>query len=576
MDEYRKQYDFTQLVLLSVQGDINPEQMEQLDHLLKTDPTKIRAYVDLMELTTELSPLGSVEIPSAANESAGCHDTFLHLLAEEEKTAPAIEIPKEEPPQELIQKVVYPPKKKHKVSKFSIVWLAINAAAVLFIVLFLKLSPPKPPAVDVATLVDQMNVQWVRPDKNRENGSRLWTDEGPQDLKQGIVKIRYDNGVDVVIEGPALFEINKSAIFLEYGRLYSCVSESGLGFRVETPNSQFLDHGTEFGVLSQDDGSSELHVIKGQVELFTGSRGKFKSCQMISEKKAIRYDSITGQVNNIPIQKEAFARSIHSESKMVWRGGMQLKLADIVGGGNGFEGGILNTGIEASTGKTLTDLVDCYPFEGAAGCHAVPGNPYIDGVFIPGAGEGKTAITSDGSSAVTFPHASGRLWGYIFNGAFHQGTPEARSALQLDGVIYGTPEHPAITMHSNQGITFDLSEIRKSLPGVSITAFRSLAGISETVQEVLEKNPDRSPEMLPEIKNGFNADRSKVEFWIFLDGKQAFHREISSMDKAVDLNIPIDTHVRFLTLAVTESDDDVSYDWAMFGRPELILDAARK
>jgi hypothetical protein len=569
MDNRREPFEFTELVLLALQGDILPEQMERLDGILKEQAGKIREYVDLMELCTELSPLGSVAIPSTLNDTAGRQDMLLHLLAEEEKTAPAVEIPREEVLDEPAQKEVLPEKKKTKTSKFPLFWLAANAAAIVLLILFAKVLPHRPAAADVATLVDQLNAQWSRPAHPPENGSRLWTDEEPLALKEGIVKIRYDTGVEVVIEGPACFAVHSSGMFVEYGRLYSCVSKTGLGFKVETPYSQFLDHGTEFGVLARKDGFSELHVLEGTVELFTGSRGQFKSRQIVPEKKAIQYQAGTGQVVSIAVQDESFVRSIHSESRMVWRGRMSLSLADIVGGGSGFEGGLLNGGIETTTGKPQNQLLNCYPFEGSAGYQKVD-HPFIDGVFIPGAGGGKTPITSEGQ-AVVFPHASGRLWGYIFNGAFHQGTLNDRTPLQLGAVVYGTAEQPAITIHSNQGITFDLSEIRKSLPGLSIAAFHSLAGISQTVQDALKNRP-----ALPGTAGGFQADRSKVEFWVFLDGKQAFHKELSSRDEPVELTIPIAESVRFLTLAVTESDDDISYDWALFGRPELILTRVRR
>lgn len=554
--------------------EISDEEFATLKALLKNNKAARNAYYDMINLEVLLRD--SKGLGEEFEETPYIDTGFWQLLAHEEQTKPAIEISKEQPQRELIQKVIWPQKNKYKVSKFSILGIAINAAAILFIVLFLKFAPQRYHALEVATLVDQLNVKWAHPNKIRERGSRLWTDEGPLDLKQGMVKIRYDDGVDVVIEGPALFEINQSQIYLEYGRLYGCVSESGLGFRVETPTSQFLDHGTEFGVLANIDGSSELHVMEGKVELFTGSRGQFKSCQIVPEKKAIKYNANVDQVNKIPIQKEVFARSFNSESKMVWRGKMHLNLADIIGGGNGFGSGVTNTGVEATTGKMLTRLLNYDPFIGSSGYKAVHSSPYIDGVFIPGAGDDTTSITSEGSHTATFPHASGALWGYIFNGAFHQGTQTARSPLQLGGVVFGTPDHPAITIHSNQGVTFDLSEIRKSLPGLSITAFRSLAGISQTVQDVLEKKEDGSSDILPDPQKGFNADRSNVEFWVFLDEKQVFHQKISSADKVAELEMPIASNIRFLTLAVTESDDGVSYDWALFGRPELTLELARQ
>jgi len=52
--------------------------------------------------------------------------------------------------------------------------------------------------------------------------------------------------------------------------------------------------------------------------------------------------------------------------------------------GNGFGGGVLNTGIDVFTGQVFTRLPDGDTHDGSAGYRPVSGNPYIDGVFIPG------------------------------------------------------------------------------------------------------------------------------------------------------------------------------------------------
>ena len=191
---------------------------------------------------------------------------------------------------------------------------------------------------------------------------------------------------------------------------------------------------------------------------------------------------------------------------------------------------------------------------------------------LPGVDGKGTKIVSEGLQVVQFPETSGGMWGYIFNGAIHQGTTTPRHSLQLNGTVFGNDENPAIAMHSNQGITFDLSRIRRNIPGLRIDKFCSLIGVSETVTSSLEKEKFRSFDEFPEVKKIFDVMSSKVEFWVFLDGKEVFHKEISSASGASKLQIPITKKDRFLTLAVTESDDTTAYDWALFGRPELVVD----
>jgi hypothetical protein len=239
-------------------------------------------------------------------------------LAEVEETAPTVEIPKEEVAEEAGPVVVRPARVNKPASKFQIFTLITGVAAVLFLALFIKFVPEALPSIEVATLTDQMNVQWGDSGFNYENGERLLTNDFPFDLKKGFVSIEYDEGVEVVVEGPALFEIQRSGVYLEYGRLYSKVTDAGLGFTVRTPTSQFVDQGTEFGVKADIDGSSELHVTKGKVQLFAGIKGISRASQMVTEDEAVRYDAENGRLKNIRIKTDAFVRKINSAFNLIW------------------------------------------------------------------------------------------------------------------------------------------------------------------------------------------------------------------------------------------------------------------
>ena len=289
--------------------------------------------------------------------------------------------------------------------------------------------------------------------------------------------------------------------------------------------------------------------------------------------KKISFASQT--ISDISCDARLFARNIDSQSKLVWRGQTEIDLADIVGGGNGFGGGVLNTGIDVTTGKTVSQLVDQQLFTGTPGYQIVDSSPYIDGVFFPGLVDGKTRIASDESIAVQFPKTPGTYWGYIFNGAFHKGNDVPEHTLQMNGVVFGKPDSPAITIHSNQGITFDLSRIRTNIPDGKISQFRSLIGISETVQTQLARLNSTEKTTPAEMESMLKATYSKAAFWVFLDGKKVYEGIVSNSDKPIQLEIPITATDRFLTLAVTESDDSCAYDWALFGRPKLIIESTQ-
>jgi hypothetical protein len=139
-------------------------------------------------------------------------------------------------------------------------------------------------------------------------------------LEKGVIKIQYDDGVEVVIEGPATFEVERSGIYFTYGHLYSRVSETGLGFRVKTPTSLFIDQGTEFGVQADSQGSTELHVIQGKVQLFAGFEKQDKLSQIVTANTAVLYNANVHEIRSVPFEKHRFVSEIDSRMKAILRG----------------------------------------------------------------------------------------------------------------------------------------------------------------------------------------------------------------------------------------------------------------
>jgi hypothetical protein len=308
------------LLIRFFENDVNDEQREKLLAWSQGDANAPKVYWDFAKdmafIHSQMA--GQIQFEYDLFDDTTFDEAFWNAMAEYEKTVPAVEDLREKPSREMVPKVVYPPSSKRKVTKLQILTLVTSAAAVLFIVLFAKLTPKPLPSVEVATLVDQMNVQRADPKADYENGSRLWSNAYPIDIKKGYLSILYDQGVRLVVEGPALFEIERAGIRLEYGRLFAEVSESGLGFTVNTPTSQFIDMGTEFGVKANIDGSSQLYVTRGAVQLFAGSIGESKNARMVTENRAVEYTE--GQVREIQFTQNAFVREFNSVQKRTWRG----------------------------------------------------------------------------------------------------------------------------------------------------------------------------------------------------------------------------------------------------------------
>jgi hypothetical protein len=569
-----QQKQIMDLLILSLEGEAGSEDMQKLKEILDAS-SQARDYYLKAVVTAECIRKMDWEAKDFENETDGCEGFNMMLwkaLADNEKMAPNVEIPSCLKKPEENEKTIEIQKARSRISKFSLYSLLLFSAAMILLIIYVTLVP-NTANVEVATLTDTLNAQWAESSAPANKNARLMTNHIPLMLRKGYAEIVFDDNSKVVIEAPAEFQVlSYDQIKLTYGRLYATVPNESIGFIVSTPDSKIIDLGTEFGVQADINGTTELHVTKGKTLLTAIGQGE-KSVLDVIAGQARKVVAGSSRVQAIPIQDNTFVRKIDSKTHFVWKG-QPLSLADIVGGGKGFGSGVLNTGIDVFTGRVLTRLPDGDTHRGSAGYRPVPDNPYIDGVFIPGLDPDKTQITSSGLSAGPFPRTSGFLWGYIFNGASHEGIKPPRHDLQLDNTVFGTRDNPAITIHSNQGITFDLYKIRDNIPNLTIHAFRSLVGVSKTVQSQLQQEQGRSFDDFPEIKKVFDANCSKVEFWVFLDGKQVYHCQTSSADRASSIDIPITAGDRFLTLAVTESDDTHAYDWALFGRPELILESA--
>ncbi|MGI9474053.1 MAG: FecR domain-containing protein [Rubripirellula sp.] len=87
-------------------------------------------------------------------------------------------------------------------------------------------------------------------------------------LKSGIVRLEFDSGVEVTLEGPAefeLFAVEKTQ--LVSGLLTATVPPGAEGFTVDTPSAQVIDLGTSFGIDIGADGFSKVTVFDGEVEI---------------------------------------------------------------------------------------------------------------------------------------------------------------------------------------------------------------------------------------------------------------------------------------------------------------------
>jgi hypothetical protein len=116
-----------------------------------------------------------------------------------------------------------------------------------------------------ASLVDLRDCRWKSPPGMAED-QRLTT--GIIELESGIAIIDFDGGARLALQGPATLEpLGPKSARLHRGSATVRCDDGLYSFSLLTPTSTILDLGTEFGVAVEPDGTSEVHVLDGEVEI---------------------------------------------------------------------------------------------------------------------------------------------------------------------------------------------------------------------------------------------------------------------------------------------------------------------
>ncbi len=537
------------------ENEITEKDILTIQTIIQNNPAMLRYYFRCVELKSGLHQLKSLD--TVCSPLGQNYDDMFWELAQYEKTAPAVALPRAQPaaPPEIMHTLDRLPSER-KISKTSIFSLIVSAVAILFLVLFARFAPPKS-GIHVATLKDSLNARWAEANSAMRNGTRLKTGSELLLIREGFATLVFDNDATVVMEGPAEFQILTSdQIKLNYGRLYAIVPPQAYGFQVTTPSAKIIDLGTEFGVQQDMHGNTELHVVRGKTSLVSGVQGS-RINVYVEAGTAKRLDTQTGQIKDIVCNETLFARHIDSDTQVIWRGQKTLDLADIVGGGNGFGTGQLDTGINPTSSRPASVLLETQSAPNAF--RPVLFNPYIDGVFIPN-GRTPQIISSEGHLFEACPPTSGHCFNNVLNAVRLYDFQAFRGMPQPSG----PSAFKCLLLHANIGITYDLQALRARLPDVNFVRFVSRFGIEKEA-------------MRPALSN--------ADFWILVDGQLRYKKTQVGWGEFYDIDLPLSEQNRFLTLVVTDGQDPnerfyenrgyppIDSDWGMFVDPVLILES---
>ncbi len=442
-----------------------------------------------------------------------------------------------------------PPTLPHRTSRLpALRWWAAAAAALLLAAIGLWMGWPtatprhQPTSVAlVATLASSVDARFSNDLPKVLHGQRLST--GALELESGAARIVLDGGAEVIVHGPARFELTSpAALSLSQGMLTAHVEHRATGFTVLTPAASLVDLGTEFGVLVTPSGATETHVLRGQVRLEPSTAGSHPI--NLVEHEAARVDPNSSRITNIAVRPGAFIHELPL-----------IDLTSIVAGGNGTDhrrGGGINV-VDGSR-KTSAPPLGKYDLDGDGTLHAVGGSPMIASVFVPLGGKTPSVLDPAGHSFAGFPETHGKSWFWLWAGGPVPYENDAQATYRpsvIGGQDYGRTGHGVLFMHASKGITFDLAAIRAAHPGATWTRFCAVGQNTAGAAHV----------------SGISG---KSDLWVFVDGALRFQRTpVLLSDPPFDVRVELSSNDRYLTIVTTDGGDDYHGDFISLGDPRL-------
>ncbi len=507
--------DMDELVQRLLDDQIEPDEMQRLVKAIREDPRVRDYYIDSLLVSAV------IRRSSQATGELSKSDLVRALSSGEGRSG-----------------------SKHIVRR--LYWIAAILTLGALIPASLSLFRGKAQGPAIGVLAGEYEAQWRG--SHPRPGEPLYM--GSYDLREGAAEMELGEGTSLLLEAPCQVELTRvGEVALRNGRFAAVVPPQARGFRVRTRTALITDLGTEFGVIARPDGSTEAHVLKGRVDVaLDPNRAGRTTSRVVDEHMAVVVDASGRSIQGGRAARvDLFLLQLPPSSQPSNPVG-QLNLADIVGGGDGRGTGTLDRGIDVATGQA---------FKGpAATIRRSQRNELrpsqlrgIDGVFVPNAALGTVVISSTGLTFSECPRTLGSYYGGPTNSGTFFDIPSRQTCMaRLDGVRFGTSTHPALTLHPNAGITFDLDQIRRDKPDIQIGRFTAMCGI-----------PKDSPQ--PQF--------SAADVWVLLDGVVRLHLRYSAERNVVEkVDVPIPVGTRFLTL-VTTCSGRADYSWIFFGDPFL-------
>ena len=544
-EQEKREIAIGMLILKRLDGNISDDQLMALDAKFRTEPEMIDYYVAFVSTCSLLNDLSEISIGTVMrydgldNSSPG---KIWETLSESydgsinDEIEPEVVEPEHPTKIYSISNLRDRASRKKHFSTFYRFAAGFIFATVLSITLAIKYLPEQQ---SVAYLDDSYNAKWDS--LINKDAERQYLNTGVRRLLSGVVEVVMDHEVKVLVEAPGEFDLESgNKVFVSKGKIFVDVPNGNTGFTVVTPTARVVDLGTDFGVMVNDQGETEVYVYQGSVAVRPNSSASSNEVKLLTQGDAVKVGGSLGLVSNIDFKESFFVRDVDSSSNFVWRG-ESFELADVVGGGDGFghaEGG---AGVSLLSGMVAKDELH----ELKAGANFIPvyNSEFIDGVMLVDKDSDGLNISSSGLRYLDCPDTNGSSWSMILADKKTYSLSDASSAKNRN----------VVSMSANQGITFDLDKIRKKFGKIDIKAFDCICGVYE---------------------DGISDVNGRViDFKVLVDGSEIFEGNgISVNTSGVPVHVEIRPENKFLTLIVTSSGSyQGSVKDAFWGEPILTL-----
>lgn len=249
------------------------------------------------------------------------------------------------------------------------------------------------PSGRVATLTQLVDARWMLGAPEYHHGQQFVKGNRIA-LESGMAKITYDCGAEIVLEGPCEFIARDNMVgYLKSGKITADVPRRAFAFAILSPEVDFVDLGTSFGLNVGDSGHAELHVFRGEVLCSRSAPEEraSKAVYHVTANKAVEFGSAKDVPSDIAMNEEQFAEHFNL------RRGNKSQTTDLPGGHLALWLAADN-GVTTDTQQRVISWQDILYGDNQSGEDAIQVEETARPTLIKNALSGQPAIRFDGNS----------------------------------------------------------------------------------------------------------------------------------------------------------------------------------